>query len=221
MPEAELSGDDTNGICAKVFTTYQEQPQGLAEGAARSSRSSTSRPSAQVDANASANARREAVLGLGATAWHRRLGRRRRVQGGARGQRVDPRRVHRGRSCNGVRREGRRRQVQARDDDQGDAGDGLPEAAVRSGAHQADRGGGQRCGRSRPRSLKDMGPKLAQSFKDQAMCITGQITAAVDAATRHPAERVGLGVGLGVGQRRPSAVDPGVGRRVRCIASPP
>jgi hypothetical protein len=31
--------------------------------------------------------------------------------------------------------------------------------------------------------LKDMGPKFAQSFKDQAMCISGQITAAVNAST--------------------------------------
>ena len=31
--------------------------------------------------------------------------------------------------------------------------------------------------------LKDMGPKFAQSFKDQAMCITGQIAAAANAAT--------------------------------------
>ncbi len=30
--------------------------------------------------------------------------------------------------------------------------------------------------------LKDMGPKFVQSFKDQAMCITGQIAAAVNAA---------------------------------------
>ena len=32
--------------------------------------------------------------------------------------------------------------------------------------------------------LKDMGPKFAQSFKDQAMCITGQISAAVNASTQ-------------------------------------
>ena len=33
------------------------------------------------------------------------------------------------------------------------------------------------------KDLKDMGPKFAQSFKDQAMCITGQIAAAANAAT--------------------------------------
>ena len=32
--------------------------------------------------------------------------------------------------------------------------------------------------------LKDMGPKFAQSFSDQAMCITGQIGAAANAATQ-------------------------------------
>ncbi len=31
--------------------------------------------------------------------------------------------------------------------------------------------------------LKDMGPKFAQSFQDQAMCITGQLAAAANAAT--------------------------------------
>lgn len=36
--------------------------------------------------------------------------------------------------------------------------------------------------------LKDMGPKFAQSFKDQAMCITGQIAAAANAATHIHAE---------------------------------
>lgn len=36
--------------------------------------------------------------------------------------------------------------------------------------------------------LKDMGPKFAQSFKDQAMCVTGQIAAAANAATHIHAE---------------------------------
>lgn len=36
--------------------------------------------------------------------------------------------------------------------------------------------------------LKDMGPKFAQSFKDQAMCISGQIAAAANAATHIHAE---------------------------------
>jgi hypothetical protein len=36
--------------------------------------------------------------------------------------------------------------------------------------------------------LKDMGPKFAQSFADQAMCITGQIAAAANAATHIHAE---------------------------------
>ena len=31
--------------------------------------------------------------------------------------------------------------------------------------------------------LKDMGPKFVNSFKDQALCITGQLAAAVKAAT--------------------------------------
>ena len=31
--------------------------------------------------------------------------------------------------------------------------------------------------------LKDMGPKFVQSFGDQAMCITGQLAASVNAAT--------------------------------------
>ncbi len=34
------------------------------------------------------------------------------------------------------------------------------------------------------RDLKDMGPKFVNSFKDQALCIGGQISAAVNAATR-------------------------------------
>ena len=36
---------------------------------------------------------------------------------------------------------------------------------------------------STAKELKDMGPKFVNSFKDQAMCITGQIGAAVKAAT--------------------------------------
>jgi hypothetical protein len=36
--------------------------------------------------------------------------------------------------------------------------------------------------------LKDMGPKFAQSFADQAMCITGQIAAAANAASHIHAE---------------------------------
>ena len=34
------------------------------------------------------------------------------------------------------------------------------------------------------KELKDMGPKFVNSFKDQALCITGQITAALNAATK-------------------------------------
>jgi hypothetical protein len=36
---------------------------------------------------------------------------------------------------------------------------------------------------SAARELKDMGPKFVNSFKDQAMCISGQVAAAVNAAT--------------------------------------
>jgi hypothetical protein len=36
--------------------------------------------------------------------------------------------------------------------------------------------------------LKDMGPKFAQSFADQAMCIAGQIGAAANAASHIHAE---------------------------------
>ena len=36
---------------------------------------------------------------------------------------------------------------------------------------------------STAKELKDMGPKFVNSFKDQAMCITGQVAAAVKAAT--------------------------------------
>ena len=36
---------------------------------------------------------------------------------------------------------------------------------------------------STAKELKDMGPKFVNSFKDQAMCISGQVAAAVNAAT--------------------------------------
>ena len=36
---------------------------------------------------------------------------------------------------------------------------------------------------STAKELKDMGPKFVNSFKDQALCITGQVAAAVNAAT--------------------------------------
>ena len=56
-----------------------------------------------------------------------------------------------------------------------------------------------------------MGPKFVQSFKDQAMCISGQIAAAANAATQHPGQRVGLGRGLGLGER--------LGRRRRVVTA--
>ena len=73
------------------------------------------------------------------------------------------------------------------------------EAALGRGAHRA----AQECGRGVGQAateLKDMGPKFVQSFRDQAMCISGQIAAAANAGDAHPGQRLGLGRGVGVGR---------------------
>ena len=91
MPEGDLAGDDTNGICAKVITQYQNnlKVELKAEREAQDRRSSRR-----------LHRRRERVgerwrglLGR-RVGRHRRLGRRWSVRGGREGQRIGQREVH-------------------------------------------------------------------------------------------------------------------------------
>ena len=77
-------------------------------------------------------------------------------------------------------------------------------------------GGGRGVGADGRRSSRTMGPKFVNSFKDQAMCITGQIAAAVERGDRHPGERLGLGLRS---RRRPAARSAAGARELRPLAS--
>jgi hypothetical protein len=178
MPDAELAGDDTNGICAKVITAYQSNLKVSLKGGAKLKIKYTP-AKCTVDANASAS-------GGGACSGGASAG-----TGGSGG----------GGGCKAAGAVNASLHAECTEPQltiDADAKvvldhskldmtlkamrDGLPKLLSVTARAKLISDAVEVWAKAAA-DLKDMGPKFAQSFKDQAMCISAQIKAAFDAAT--------------------------------------
>jgi hypothetical protein len=178
MAEADLSGDDTKGICAKVITAYQDNLKVAVKG--KAALTIKFKP-AECKVEASASASASGACAGGASAGN--------GGGGAGGSCAASGQVNAAlhAECKPAEFSIEANAKMIVDKSKAEMTlkamrDGLPklfsaterlkgiEKAVTAWAKSAS-------------DLKDMGPKFVQSFGDQAMCITGQLGAAVSAAT--------------------------------------
>ena len=179
MPEGDISGDDTNGICAKVITAYQNNLKVSLKANAKLKIKYVP-AKCTVDANASASAggacsggASAGIGGLGGGGECKAAG---AVNASINAKCTEPELTIDFDAKAAVDTSKLTMTVKA-------MRDGLPkllsvaarikplQEAVTVWAKTAS-------------DLKDMGPKFVQSFGDQAMCITGQLGAAVNAATQ-------------------------------------
>lgn len=178
MPEGEISGDDTNGICAKVITAYQNNLKvGLKANAKLKIKYVPAK--CTVDASASASAGGAcsggASAGTGGSGGGGECKAAGAVNASINAKCTEPELAIDFDAKAAVDTSKITMTVKA-------MRDGLPkllsvsarikplESAVEIWAKTAA-------------DLKDMGPKFVQSFGDQAMCISGQIAAAANAAS--------------------------------------
>jgi hypothetical protein len=183
MPEGDLKMDDTNALCAKVFQTYKDNLKVSLKAGAKLKIAYTP-AKCTVDANASASAggacSGAAQAGTGGSSGGGECKAAAAVNASIHATCTEPKLTIDADAKVVVDKTKLETTLKA-------ARDGLPkllsiqarikpiEDAVNVWAKTAA-------------DLKDMGPKFAQSFADQAMCITGQIAAAANAATHIHAE---------------------------------
>jgi len=178
MPDAELAGDDTNGICAKVITQYQDNLKvALKPGAHLIVKYTPAKCTVNASVGASAGGACSGAASAGTNG-----------SGG-------------GGECAAAARVNASLEAQCTPAELTiDAGaklivdkskaemtlkamrDGLPKLLSVS-ARMKPVAEAVEVWEKTAKDLKDMGPKFAQSFQDQAMCITGQLAAAVNAAS--------------------------------------
>jgi hypothetical protein len=177
MPAGDLSGDDTQAICNKVFETYKNNLKVSMKAGAKLKIKYTP-AKCTVDANASANAGAAcsgaATAGTGGSSGAGECKAAAAVNASVKAECTEPQLSIDFDAKVVVDKSKLEMTVKA-------AKDGLPkllsvaarikpiEDAVKVWAKTAS-------------DLKDMAPKFAQSFKDQALCISGQIAAAANAA---------------------------------------
>ena len=173
MPAGDLAGDDTQAICNKVFETYKSNLKVSMKAGAKLKIKYTP-AKCTVDAHAEAGAG-AATAGTGGSGGAGECKAAAAVNASVHAECTEPQLSIDFDAKVAVDKSKLEMTVEA-------AKDGLPkllsvaarmkplEEAVKVWAKTAS-------------DLKDMGPKFAQSFKDQAMCITGQIAAAANAAT--------------------------------------
>ncbi len=179
MPEADLSGDDTNGICAKVITTYQNNLKVTMKAGAKLKIQYTP-AKCTVDASASASA--GGACSGGASAGTGGSG------GGGECHAAAAVNASIHAECTPatfkatfdakvvVDKSKLEMTIKAMED-------GLPKLLSVAARIKPIKDAVEVWAQT-AKDLKDMGPKFVQSFKDQAMCISGQLAAAVDASTQ-------------------------------------
>jgi len=178
MPAGDLGGDDTNAICAKVFQTYKDNLKVSMKAGAKLKivyKPAVCKVDASASANAGAGCSGAATAGTGGSGGAGECKAAAAVNASVHAECTEPQLTMDFDAKVVVDKSKLEMTLKA-------ARDGLPkllsvaarikplEEAVNVWAKTAA-------------DLKDMGPKFAQSFKDQAMCITGQIAAAANAAT--------------------------------------
>jgi len=178
MSPGDLGGDDTNAICAKVFQTYKDNLKVSMKAGAKLKivyKPAVCKVEANASANAGAGCAGSATAGTGGSGGAGECKAAAAVNASVHAECTEPQLTMDFDAKVVVDKSKLEMTLKA-------ARDGLPkllsisarikplEEAVNVWAKTAA-------------DLKDMGPKFAQSFKDQAMCITGQIAAAANAAT--------------------------------------
>lgn len=178
MSPGDLGGDDTNAICAKVFQTYKDNLKVSMKAGAKLKivyKPAVCKVDASASANAGAGCAGSATAGTGGSGGAGECKAAAAVNASVHAECTEPQLTMDFDAKVVVDKSKLEMTLKA-------ARDGLPkllsvaarmkplEEAVNVWAKTAA-------------DLKDMGPKFAQSFKDQAMCITGQIAAAANAAT--------------------------------------
>jgi len=178
MPAGDLGGDDTNAICTKVFQTYKDNLKVSMKAGAKLKivyKPAVCKVEANASANAGAGCAGSATAGTGGSGGAGECKAAAAVNASIHAECTEPQLTIDFDAKVVVDKSKLEKTIKA-------ARDGLPkllsvaarikpiEEAVNVWAKTAA-------------DLKDMGPKFAQSFADQAMCITGQIAAAANAAT--------------------------------------
>jgi len=179
MPEGDISGDDTNGICAKVITAYQNN---LKVSLKANAKLKIKYVPAKCTVDASASASAGAACSGGASAGTGGSG------GGGECKAAGAVNASINAKCTepelsidfdakaAVDTSKLTMTVKA-------MRDGLPKLLSVAARIKPLKDAVEIWAKSAS-DLKDMGPKFVQSFGDQAMCITGQLGAAVNAATQ-------------------------------------
>lgn len=178
MPQGDLAGDDTNGICAKVITTYQNNLK--VELKANAKLKIKYKPAVcTIDASASANAGAAcsggASAGTGGSGGGGQCAAAAKVNASVNAKCTEPELTIGFEAKAAVDPTKLEVTLKA-------MRDGLPKllsVAARIKPIQS----AMEAWVKAAADLKDMGPKFLNSFGDQALCISGQIAAAANAAT--------------------------------------
>lgn len=178
MSPGDLAGDDTGAICAKVFQTYKDNLKVSLKAGAKLKivyKPAVCKVAANASANAGGACAGSATAGTGGSGGAGECKAAAAVNASIHAECTEPQLTIDFDAKVVLDKSKLEKTVKA-------ARDGLPkllsisarikplEEAVNVWAKTAA-------------DLKDMGPKFAQSFADQAMCISGQIAAAANAAT--------------------------------------
>ena len=183
MSEADLSGDDTNGICAKVITTYQNNLKvDMKPGAHLKIKYTPAKCTVEANASASAGAACSggASAGTGGSGGGGECKAAGAVNASINAKCTEPELTLDFDAKLVTNKDQLEMTLKA-------MRDGLPKLLSVAARIKPIKDAVEVWAKAAA-DLKDMGPKFAQSFKDQAMCITGQIAAAANAATHIHAE---------------------------------
>jgi hypothetical protein len=178
MPEGDLAGDDTNGICAKVITQYQNNLKADMKASAKLKIKYVP-AKCTVDASASASASGGcaggAAAGTGGSSAGGECKAAAAVNASLKAKCTEPELTIDFDAKVVTNKEQLEMTVKA-------MRDGLPKLLSVAARIKPIKDAVAVWTKS-VADLKDMGPKYVQSFKDQAMCISGQIAAAANAST--------------------------------------
>ena len=179
MPEADLQGDDTNGICAKVITQYQNNLKVSLKAGAHAKfvyKPGVCKVNANASASAGAGCSGAAAAGNGGGGASGECAAAAHAQASLHAECTPPQFTAEADAKVVVDKAKLEMTLKA-------MRDGLPKL-FDAGARMKPVADAVAMVLKTAGDLKDMGPKFVQSFQDQAMCISGQLAAAVSAASQ-------------------------------------
>jgi hypothetical protein len=178
MPEGDISGDDTNGICAKVITAYQNNLKvSMKAGAKLKIKYTPAKCTVEASASASAAAgcAGGASAGTGGSSGGGSCKAAGAVNASINAKCTEPELTLDFDAKVVVDKSKLEMTLKA-------MRDGLPKLLSVAARIKPIKDAVEVWAQALA-ELKDMGPKFVNSFKDQAMCISGQLAAAANAST--------------------------------------